>query len=193
MSLSEDERELLRTPDSVLRERAAATVSFDMDRMVDRVNGGEWQNVLQAHLYLDHVLTLILRENVPNPNALKLDRIGFSQKVDLANALSLVPASHVALLRRVNTLRNKISHDVDYVLTDIDTRAVCNTVPTHLAQHIKADPYPEPGLTFRKVLVFTILTLDVMRQGLATNNALGRKLSVRLHAVAQKIPFDFVE
>jgi hypothetical protein len=90
--LTQYELELLATPTEELKQRTSV-FSFERDRFEARISTGEhWQQLLQAHLYLDHVITQILSEALDNPDAVSLNRMGFAQKCQFILALNLLPA-----------------------------------------------------------------------------------------------------
>jgi hypothetical protein len=149
--MSEADFELLRTPDSELRLQCRV-MSFNPDKMFARVGEAAWHNVIQAHLYLDHIVTAIITENIPKPRALKLDRISFSQKLDLISALGVVELDVISLLRAINVMRNKMAHDIDFELGSENIDYVIKRVPSHLADIIENDSYDGPELHSRRFL-----------------------------------------
>ncbi|XZQ29754.1 hypothetical protein ACTTAL_01920 [Rhodobacter capsulatus] len=84
-----EERELLSTSDEdIIRKHQ--NFSFDLDEFFKRTqNGDYWQQLIQAHLYFEHVISQILTEALTRPEAISLSRMGFSQRLDLIVALAL--------------------------------------------------------------------------------------------------------
>ncbi|TMJ92478.1 MAG: hypothetical protein E6G77_25420 [Alphaproteobacteria bacterium] len=79
--LTAEELELLATPTEELKRRTEV-FSFDYDRFKKRIEIGEhWQQLLQAHLYFDHVITQLLSEALVNPDAVNVSRMSFSRKL----------------------------------------------------------------------------------------------------------------
>jgi hypothetical protein len=116
-SLTAEDLELLATADEELKKRTSK-FSFDIDRFTSRIWTGErWQQLLQAHLYYDHVITQIFVEALPKPDALNVSRMSFSQKLQFISALGLLPAPLVSPIDSVNNLRNKIAHDLSFELS----------------------------------------------------------------------------
>jgi len=185
--LTAEELRLIATPDSVLRKEASSTPSFDYSRMVERVSGEAWQIVIQSHLYIDHTVSAILSENIPNPGALRLDRQGLSQKVDLVSAMKLLPDWQISLIRSLNKLRNSISHQLDFEITSIQEAEVLKRVPRHLEDHVRSDKFPYDGYDLRKVLIHLLMLTDLMRLSMAADRALGKKAALQLRKAADDI------
>lgn len=190
--LTEEQRKFLATPDAELHAQCAV-MSFDTDRLEARVSGDTWQNIIQSHLYFDHIITNILSENVPNPRALKLDRIEVSQKLDLLSALELIETPIVTFLRTLNQIRNNIIHNLDFDITEDHISSLINTIPTRLKSHIKDDTIFEEGVTIRKALVILIIFLDLQRQNLCKYRISSQKQTLRLKAVVSGETFEYVE
>ena len=109
--LTDDDLELLATPNAELQKKTA-TFSFDAEKFTERVfDGQRWQQLLQAHLYYDHVITRILSDALTNADAVNLRRIGFYQKSQPIRAMNLLPGELVSVLEFINSLRNKIAHE----------------------------------------------------------------------------------
>jgi hypothetical protein len=54
--------------DAELRKRVEV-FSFDDEQLKARISTGErWQQLLQAHLYFDHVITRLLVDELANPD-----------------------------------------------------------------------------------------------------------------------------
>lgn len=185
-TLTAAEEHLRKSTDHELRKQAAV-ISFDADRMVARVNGDAWQSILQAHLYLDHIITLILSESLKNPKALKLERVSFSQKIDLIVASDLVSPDIIGIIRAINKVRNQIAHDVDFDVDEGVAESILRRVPKHLVSHIRAEPVGGEGFTLRKTLIITVILLDIIRQRLAGDRLVGAKAELELRLAVREI------
>jgi len=79
----------------------------------------ELSMVLRSHLYIESLLDEIITRKLPNPNKLKgKNNLKFSFKVDLAEALGILPEDYASSIRGFNGIRNNFSHKKGYVLTD---------------------------------------------------------------------------
>lgn len=89
----------------------------NMQRLVDQINSIDPFDVvvLKTHLLLEEQLDRILAKFVFHPDCLEQARLGFAQKIDLARSLSLDEHANAmwALLRALNTLRNKLAHELE--------------------------------------------------------------------------------
>lgn len=75
---------------------------------------------MRGHLWVEKYLTDLIRGALPEPTALKMDRMGFAQKVQLSVALGVVSESDAQALRTINTIRNKLAHDLHAEPTTAD-------------------------------------------------------------------------
>jgi hypothetical protein len=95
--ITAEDLELIATPDAELHKRVEI-FSFDDELFKARISTGDrWQQLLQAHLYFDHVITQLLVDALANPDAINASRMSFLQKLHLIQALGLLPASRPSL------------------------------------------------------------------------------------------------
>lgn len=113
--------------------------------------------ILRGHLYCEVAITRLLERKLPNPDALNLDRMMFYQKLKLAEATHAVPVYLVEGLTKLNALRNKYAHRLDYAATDEDQAAVLAAV-RHGLQEPLSSLLPD-NLTFPIGLKRAILLL----------------------------------
>jgi hypothetical protein len=73
--------------------------------------------VIIGHLYLQAVLSELISERLPQPNAIDLEDLRFLQVVDLAISLELVAANERKPFELLNRLRNKLAHELGHVVT----------------------------------------------------------------------------
>ena len=123
----EDRALVAKSADDIRIE--VSVFSFDVSALDRRVqDGNAAQAFIQAHLYLDHVVSRLLSENVPFPRQLQLDRSGFSQKLQLVAALGLLKPGHIAPIKVINSIRNKIAHQLDYAVQASDEAKLRSTI-----------------------------------------------------------------
>jgi hypothetical protein len=65
-----------------------------------------------GHVALERMMEVCIVESVPNPAALDLDRLTFLQKLSLAVALGVLGDSSTPAYKALNTLRNRVAHDL---------------------------------------------------------------------------------
>ncbi len=112
-----------------IKERAYAP-SFDVNRMFKQVNiRSQWQALLRAHLYLDHIITEMLEDDMPKKGHVKSSQITFHHRLELACALGLIPEPAVPMLKKINGLRNELAHKLDFVVSRKNFIDLRNCVP----------------------------------------------------------------
>jgi hypothetical protein len=153
-------------------ERAAAAAlawSFDFETMKSHLDGGDELNVIvRGHLYLEHVLIAFLTEALRYPEAVKFRRIPYPLKVDLCAALGAVPKEIVAPLIKVNELRNRVAHNLNYQFTEQDKRDLYNCYPKYGQELVleAGEPgrsYPLSEIGFGHMLKVIIILCDLGR------------------------------
>lgn len=86
---------------------------IDLDLFVEHTRGRSVVEVLlRGHLWLENAVIDLIEADVANPAPLKLDRMTFSNKVNLAEALGLLGPGDAATLRAFNKIRNRLAHDL---------------------------------------------------------------------------------
>jgi hypothetical protein len=187
--LTAEDLELLATPTEELQRRTEV-FSFDQDRFKKRIATGEhWQQLLQAHLYFEHVVTQLLSDALANPDAVNVSRMSFSQKLQFISALNLLPPELISSVEFINGLRNKIAHKLDFEIGDKDVRDFTNCVPKRLRDIASQDDDRAPGpLRFNELLRVVLLQIEVLRQQYALNRLTTRKAEIRLRTVLEKTP-----
>lgn len=154
-----------KTDDEIRAE--VSVFSFDIPTLKKRVRDDDpAQAFIQAHLYLDHVITSLLSEGVPFPRHLQLDRTGFTQKLQLVSALGLLHPVHIPPIKVINAIRNKIAHQLDYVVKAEDETKLRSSLPKGLDKEDDGSPTTLVGL-----LRLLAVMIDVERQHRAFERA----------------------
>lgn len=182
---TEEDLALVRATESDIRQ-GVSVFSFDIDVLKKRVRDDDCsQAFIQAHLYLDHVVTKLLSESVRFPRYLQLDRTGFAQKLQLVLALGLLPPEFVASIKVVNSIRNKIAHQLDYVVQPADDAKLRSTLP-------KGADLEDDGTAMKLPDLLRLLTVmaDVQRQERAFENAMLRKHLANARVVLDGISIE---
>ena len=185
-----EQLKLLATPRDEL-EKQTSVYSFDYDRFLERIGSGErWQTLLQAHLYFDHVITLVLTEALQRPEELDVRRMGFSQKLQLISAMDLLSRDLLPAIGRINDLRNKIAHDLSFEVSDKDERDLRNCLPKYFSdfilEHASRDAPGPPR--FDEIIDLLLLMVEFGRQSNALNRLLELKTAVRLRTKLERTP-----
>jgi hypothetical protein len=185
--LTPEDLELLATPDEELAHKVS-DLCFDYEQFTCRVfKGDRWQQLLQAHLYFDHVITRMLEEALPNPDAIKLRRTSFSQKVQLISAMDLLPSSLIPPVEFINGLRNKIAHELNFEISDDAVDNLINCTPKRLRQVALEQRDREDGpLSFHEVLHIVLIQIETLRQDHVNQRLLKRKQVLNARVVLAK-------
>lgn len=186
---SKDELELLATSDEEIISRHQI-FCFNYDDFLKRVRTGDlWQQLIQAHLYFEHVVAQILFEALPKPEAISLSRMGFSQRLDLVVAMDLLPDDLVPTIRKLTSLRNRTAHDLQFKISDDDVRDLENCTPVSLRDAVKAEKDRGLGpLLLHEILIVVLLKVDIVRQNHAAKREIGQKSELRLRTVLRMPP-----
>jgi len=132
---TQEELSLFLATDEELKN-TAYNLSFDEDAFVSRVARDRFSQILHAHLHMDHVIGLILLEEFKRKDAIDLDRMSFSQKLQLISALALVPEDFVPPVRLINTMRNRLAHDLNCQISDHDVSTLFSKLPRKLQSSV---------------------------------------------------------
>ena len=103
--------------------------AFDATAYIREINAADsLRIVVSGHLYIEQALSSLVRTRLPHPDAVELGDLRFFQLLDLAIALDMVhPAERRAYIQ-VNTLRNKLAHEVGTVVTNGDVDDLIKTM-----------------------------------------------------------------
>lgn len=188
--LTAEDLELLATPSSEIVRRMEAEWSFDCEEFRSRIKNGErWQCLLMAHIYLEHVISKMLNDHIPFPDEISFSRMPFSQRLDLARALALLPADIVAAIRRMTKLRNKIAHNLLFVVSDSDVAGLKDCTPMHMRSAVLEGPNRSgEHIEFFELLEVIVIMSELFRQRHATERLLSRKSAIRLRTVLDRTP-----
>lgn len=173
-----------KTDDEIKAE--VSVFSFDIPALKKRVQDDDpAQAFIQAHLYLDHVVTRLLSEGVPFPKHLQLDRTGFTQKLQLVAALGLLHPVHIPPIKVVNGIRNKIAHQLDYVVTHKDETKLRSSLPKGTDREDDGSQTSLAGL-----LRLLAVMIDVERQQRAFERAKRSQAVANARVVLDRIKID---
>lgn len=84
--------------------------------------------MIKGHLHCESVLTEILLKGFKRPEALNFARLEYRAKLNLCNALGIIPESLVSGLAQLGKLRNRLSHSLDEEISEKDQLDLMNTV-----------------------------------------------------------------
>ena len=93
--------------------------------------------IIRSHLQCEALLIQLIHQNLKNPKALDIDRLGYQTKLDLANALSLIPEYVFKTLKILGALRNKYSHSIYYEATKKEESMFLDSIRSYNNKTIK--------------------------------------------------------
>jgi hypothetical protein len=176
-----DERLLLETPDDEIISRNR-TFSFDVKGFDTSISSGDaWQRIVQGHLYFEHAVGQLLLESLKRPEAISLSRMGYSQRLDLASALGVLDDELLYALRKINSLRNNLAHNLNFEITDQDVLDLANCTSPELRKSIRTDKSSDSRpLELYDLLMGNMVLLESRRQQNAASRELQRKSLIRV-------------
>ena len=78
----------------------------------------ELSKILRGHLLIERTVEALIARKLEKPKKLfDYHRITFEMKVDLADALGVLPPSHVSAAKALNNIRNAYAHREDHKLS----------------------------------------------------------------------------
>jgi len=87
--------------------------------------------ILRGHLLIERTLEVLIARKLTKPKKLfENHRVTFELKVDLADALGVLPPSYVGAAKALNNLRNAYAHREDHKLSEKELNSLkINWVP----------------------------------------------------------------
>lgn len=71
--------------------------------------------VLRGHLLVEQVLEALISQKMLYPDRLfEKQRLSFDMKCDLANAMGVLPATHLSAAKALSSIRNAYAHQADH-------------------------------------------------------------------------------
>lgn len=95
---------------------------FIAQKYLGKINNiqDEVAKVVNIHLYTEHVINKIMSRKKKNPNKHIHERSSFIVKLDLLYNMDLIPQELYENINKLNTLRNKCAHNLDYDFEGMD-------------------------------------------------------------------------
>ncbi len=141
---------------------------IDVAKLREHLNDGTTESaLLKAHLWVETMLVGLIEVSLPRPEALKLERATFAQKINIAAASGGLQQSVEPWVRALNGLRNKLAHQLDAEASDDALEDLASHVAEGMSldtMHIDADT---ATARFRSWVVIHLLALEWHRMRLA--------------------------
>lgn len=108
--------------------------SFDTTRFQHFLSSSEPVTViLKGHIHIEYSILQNMKIYIPNADAVLFDRMSFPVKVSMAQGYNIGPMVLDACMI-LNSIRNKISHKIDYDVTDDDAKKIVNAFPSEVSE-----------------------------------------------------------
>lgn len=92
------------------------------------------ERVIRGHLFVESALISLIETKFLFPDRVDLARFSFQQKLDLALAHGFMWPEDEPSYRKLNALRNKIAHKLDYELDEQDIADISNCLGPQMKQ-----------------------------------------------------------
>ncbi|PRT06973.1 hypothetical protein C6356_00685 [Bacillus wiedmannii] len=114
-------------------------VGEQMKTFIDKTDAeDDLQIFLRGHLYIEHEIEKLLRNELVNPDFILTDRFMFANKVKLAVALGLIPKDMAKTYNKLNTIRNKYAHELKFQIKENHLSDIISTFNEEIkASYIK--------------------------------------------------------
>ncbi|NUB42952.1 hypothetical protein GEU84_001015 [Fertoebacter nigrum] len=187
MPISEDDLALLSMSDDEIAIKNS-NFSFDFDEMHKRMFSGDRSyQLIQAHLYCEHIVLQMVREALPFPEEISVDRMGFAQRFQLVMALGLIDKKLAAPIKMINKLRNKVAHDLTFSVSEADAKSLFDCTPSDLIEAVLDMPSRcGNAASFEDLLFVVVVKFDIVRQQHVVQRVLGRKSQIHLRDALNK-------
>lgn len=100
--------------------------------IADTESESELQIVLRGHLYIEREITEMIRMILVEPNVILNDKFMFHNKLKLSVALGILPKEEKHIFEKINTLRNKYAHNLDFICKEEDIDKIFNSFSKEL-------------------------------------------------------------
>jgi len=167
------------TPEEL--SRRASVFSFTANKAKERLLKVErWIALITTHIYIDHILSQLLSENLRKPDALMNDRrrkYYVLEKLEISEAMGWLGEPYSPIIRKVNSVRNNLAHNLIFELPPQLERDLIRMMTPEMTQITKEtfkpkDTQSEPELGDH-LLTFLVF-LDIARQSVLRLNYMSR-------------------
>lgn len=161
---------------------AAGKFSFDLARFHKELGGDMLSLVIRGHIYLEHVLIETITEEMVCPDEVETRRLSFPAKLDLGIGMGLIDRRWRAAINRVNDMRNKMAHRLDYSFEEQEKLELWQVMPKE-AQSVCFDERQawtdaDAGkLEWVRIISAIVVMLEVSRQSIKRQR-IGRKYAL---------------
>ncbi len=121
--------------------------------------------LLRFHLLIEYYLDLIISVYLKKGLSLLDNNLSFSQKLSIVDSFGLVPENIILSIKKLNSVRNKAAHDMDYVITerDIDSIGRCygNNYLEFAKRYLGRDKKNDADPDYFEAFLYNVFTLII--------------------------------
>jgi hypothetical protein len=126
------------------------------------------QLILKCHLIIENMLIDFIRLSLKEPDLIDLDRLNFPIKIQLAMSLNALPNFFPETFLYLNSLRNKVAHNLNFSLSDEHKLKFIATIPKSFNFILFPDKYKDKDFTitdfsFKELLRRYLISIDAYR------------------------------
>jgi hypothetical protein len=152
--------------ESELTRRLTAGLTGDgsgHDRYLEHINSpSPLEIVLKGHLWIEGELAETILAFLPAPQHLDLPRLTFRNKVALAAAIGGVLDESVPPLLALNSLRNRLAHQLHHEVSPADERTLYDSLGGFQSAVTTDAPFPEPLRHAITTILYTVRSLRLL-------------------------------
>ncbi|OIK13578.1 hypothetical protein BIV60_13875 [Bacillus sp. MUM 116] len=154
-------------------------MSFEKEKSLDKEIGPKFLDklkliqdnaalVVTIHLYTEYWINRILKEKKKNPGEIVKNESSYSVKLDFVYNMGFITDQLFSNLKKLNKLRNKCAHQLDYDFVDMD----CNYTLFSIPDDIKLDKIQN---IHDRLVWIGIATFGVLHNHCMTNLNIGNE------------------
>lgn len=168
--------------------RRSSIYSYNIHDVRKRLRARQnWIKFIVAHLYVDHILTSLITENLKKPDVYKSDsrRKYVLDKLEICEAMGWIDPDVSKIVKKLNSIRNSLSHDLNFIVSRNLTLAFENSFSKKFKDILRASMKdagtPEKAPPLSQYLELLLILIDQNRQAVLRQQYLSRRQSRELH------------
>jgi hypothetical protein len=118
-------------------------------------NENEMYKVIRGHLFIESKMIKLLGYILPFPEAINLDRMNFSTKIDICTATGILRKDEMDCYKKFNLLRNSIAHNLEKELNEQEVSNIVSRFPSHL-ELLYNTMYKDPNFSRLSIMIATL-------------------------------------
>ncbi|MEK4085594.1 hypothetical protein [Psychrobacillus sp. FSL K6-1415] len=140
--------------------------------------------ILRAHLLVERELNLVLEKCLKYPDKMDLERVTFSQKLNLVYALGMLKDGIYRSINKFNNIRNGCAHSLDYKIDENSVDSIISCLSKDEKNEMESDLgefkiSEQPSIKEKIRLVLAYLHADITVERLVVHLTL-RERSIEI-------------